>query len=72
MHDLTECPHCGIKPRACPFCGAPGEIYAENMVGCSDDINCGGVVDFGHWCGEDDKGVPAVHFVIEQWNKRVG
>lgn len=65
-----ECPHCGLKPLRCPFCGSPGEIFGDNMVGCCETVNCGGNVDFGHWTGEDDNGVPAVHFVIEQWNKR--
>ena len=40
------------------------------MVGCSDD-NCGANIDFGHWLGVDGNGIPAVHWVIEQWNKRI-
>jgi hypothetical protein len=40
------------------------------MVMCSDTVGCSASIDFGHWCGENDKGVPAEHFVIEQWNKR--
>ncbi len=56
-----------MKLRECPFCGKPGKIYAENNVGC-EDWKCGGNIDWGHWCGEN--GVPAVHWVIEQWNKR--
>ncbi len=67
----TECRHCGLKPLPCPFCGKPGEILGQNMVACSDTVGCGGEIDFGHWCGTTDDGVPAEHFVIEQWNKRV-
>lgn len=64
----NKCPHCGIEPKPCPFCGEPGKVYGENYVGCSDH-NCGGNVDFGHWCGVEN-GIPAIHWVIEQWNKR--
>lgn len=62
------CPCCGVNILPCPFCGKEGKIYGSNMVGCSD-LNCGGNVDFGHFDGEQD-GIPAVHWVIEQWNKR--
>ncbi len=65
----NECPHCDIKLLPCPFCGKPAVIYGENLVGCSDS-QCGGEVDFGHWCGVE-KGIPAVHWVIEHWNERV-
>lgn len=70
--DGTKCGHCGLEPLPCPFCGKPGKIYGQNMVGCSDSVNCGATIDFGHWCGTDDDGTPAEHFVLEQWNKRVG
>lgn len=70
-HETNECDHCGMKPLPCPFCGKPGKIFGDNMVGCSDTNGCMAAVDFGHWTGEDDDGVPAVHYVIEQWNKRV-
>lgn len=70
MAQATECPHCRIKPLACPFCGKPAKIFGSNVVGCSDTVDCGGNVDFGHWTGTNDDGVPAVHYVIEQWNKR--
>lgn len=70
MATITECPHCQLKPLACPFCGKPASIFGSNMVGCSDTVDCGGNVDFGHWTGTNDDGVPAVHYVIEQWNKR--
>lgn len=66
-----KCPDCGLEPLPCPFCGAPGEIFGDNLVGCSDTVNCGGNVDFGHWTGVDSNGVTAVHHVIEQWNLRV-
>lgn len=65
----NKCPHCDIRPFTCPFCGKPGQVFGCNMVGCSDTVECGGQVDFGHWSGEIN-GVPDVHFVIEQWNKR--
>lgn len=65
-----ECPHCQMKPLPCPLCGGPAVIIGDNMVGCTDNgCNCN--VDFGHWTGYDDDGVPAVHFVVEAWNKRV-
>ncbi|MCP4986105.1 MAG: hypothetical protein GY928_08575, partial [Colwellia sp.] len=35
------------------------------------NANCGGTMDFGHWCGHDDDGIPAEHYVVEQWNKRI-
>lgn len=38
------------------------------MVGCTD-FNCGGNVDFGHFDGVQN-GIPSVHWVIQQWNKR--
>lgn len=66
---LTECPCCGEKVKNCPFCGAPGQVYGSNNVGCTD-IECSGQVDFGHWMGERD-GIPAVHWVIKAWNRRV-
>jgi endogenous inhibitor of DNA gyrase (YacG/DUF329 family) len=56
------------KLLPCPFCGKPGKVYAENSVGCSDQ-QCGAEVNFGHWCGVEN-GVPAVNWVIAQWNKR--
>jgi endogenous inhibitor of DNA gyrase (YacG/DUF329 family) len=58
-----------IKLLPCPFCGKQGKVYGENMVGCSDAVECGANIDFGHWCGTE-KGVPAVLHVIKQWNKR--
>lgn len=67
---MEKCPCCDAKPLPCPFCGSKGKIYGENMVGCSETVNCGGNVDFGHWCGVEN-GIPAIHHVIEQWNKRV-
>lgn len=66
---IQRCPHCGIAPASCPFCGKPGEVYGVNFVGCSDSVNCGGAVEFGHWCGIEAD-IPAVHWVIEHWNKR--
>jgi hypothetical protein len=66
----TECPCCGAKIKPCPFCGKPGQIYGCNNVGCSE-FECGANVDFGHWCGIGDDGKPAVHWVIENWNKRI-
>jgi hypothetical protein len=59
-----------LKPIACPFCGKPGKVWGSNLVGCSDG-SCGGEVDFGAWDGIGKNGIPAVHWVIEQWNKRV-
>lgn len=67
---ISECPHCQMKPRPCPFCGKPGKIFADNCVGCSDQVGCSANIDFGHWTGTNDDGTPAVHYVIEQWNKR--
>lgn len=58
------------KLLPCPFCGGEAKIYGENMVGCADTLNCGANVDFGHWCGTDAAGVPAVKHVIDQWNTR--
>ena len=66
---MVECPCCQTKPLSCPFCGKLGKIYGENYVGC-EDWECGAAVDWGHFCGEEN-GIPAVHWVIEQWNKRV-
>ena len=66
---MTQCPHCGITPLPCPFCGKPGEIFGVNMVACSDVSGCGAVIDFGHWVGTLND-IPDVHFVIEQWNTR--
>jgi hypothetical protein len=68
-NDDLCCSCCGEELLSCPFCGKPGKIFGSNMVGCSDTINCGGSIDFGHWCGVQD-GIPAVHWVIKQWNKR--
>lgn len=67
--NISKCPCCEVEPAACPFCGKPGKIYGESIVGCSDLTNCNGQVDFGHWCGVEN-GIPAVHWVIKQWNKR--
>lgn len=64
-----KCPCCDAVLMPCPFCGKPGRVYGSNVVGCSDDMNCGGCVDFGHWCGTE-KGIPAVHWVIKAWNRR--
>lgn len=66
----SGCTCCGTQPLDCPFCGKPGKIFGENMVGCSAENVCDANIDFGHWCGEEN-GIPAVHHVIEQWNKRV-
>jgi len=68
MDKLTECPCCKEKPKSCPHCGKPGKIYGESEVGCSD-WQCGANIDFGHWSGIEN-GIPAVHWVIKQWNKR--
>ena len=65
----TECPNCGLKPLPCPFCGKPAEIIAQNEVQCTD-WKCGASINWGHWLGEEN-GIPAEHWVIEQWNKRV-
>jgi hypothetical protein len=69
LRSLNACPHCGITPAACPFCGKPGQVFDCATVGCSDTVNCAGQVEFGHWVGEIN-GRPDVCFVIEQWNKR--
>ncbi len=66
---MIECPCCQLKPLPCPFCGKPAKIYAEHNVGC-EDWTCGAQVDWGHFDGEED-GIPAVHHVIGQWNKRI-
>lgn len=76
-----NCPCCGEKIKPCPFCGRPAKIYGENFVGCTGieceagmaapDEYCAGHVDFGHWCGTEE-GIPAVHYIIKAWNKRVG
>ncbi len=71
MTGKTECPCCNTKLNLCPFCGGPAKIYGQNMVGCIDNANCGGTMDFGHWSGHDDDGIPAEHYVVEQWNKRI-
>ena len=68
MSELLECPCCKEKPLPCPFCGKPAKIYGESVVECSD-FSCGGQIDFGHWCGIEN-GIPAVHWVIKQWNRR--
>jgi len=68
----TECPCCGTKIKLCPFCGSAGVIlsHCENAVYC-DSINvCDAQIDFGNWCGTE-KGIPAIHHVIEAWNQRV-
>ncbi len=65
----TECPHCGLEPLPCPFCGKPAVIHGQNAVECTDYLQCGAGVDGGHWCGEEN-GIPAEHWVIEHWNKR--
>lgn len=64
-----KCEHCDLELKPCPFCGKPAKIYGSNMVGCIDTVNCNGGMDFGHWDGTSN-GVPAVHWVIIQWNKR--
>ncbi len=66
---MVECPCCQTKPLPCPFCGKPGKIYGEPNVGC-EDWECGANIEWGHFCGEEN-GIPAVHWVIMQWNKRV-
>lgn len=70
MTEKSHCPCCHTELKLCPFCGKQAKIFGSNMVGCSDD-NCGANIDFGHWVGVDDNGIPAVHWVIEQWNKRI-
>jgi len=67
---IQSCPCCNEKVLPCPFCGKEGKVYAQNCVGCSDDHECGANVHWGHWCGIEN-GIPAVHWVIKQWNKRV-
>ena len=65
----NACPHCDIKLLPCPFCESRAVVFGSNAVGCTE-FECGAEIDFGHWCGETDDGIPAEHFVIEQWNKR--
>lgn len=65
-----HCPHCRVRLLHCPFCGGPAEAVGSAVVQCRDTVGCSATIDFGHWTGEDDNGVPAIHFVIEQWNKR--
>jgi len=67
----TACPCCSTEIGKCPFCGKRGCIILpyENAVFCEDDNDCGAEMNFGHWCGEE-KGIPAIHHVIAQWNKR--
>ena len=75
-----HCPHCDEKLKPCPFCGGQAKIYGENMVGCvklecdaemtSSGEYCSGAINYGHWCGEEN-GVPAVHWVIKAWNRRL-
>ncbi len=67
----TECEHCQTKLLPCPFCGKPAVAVGSALVQCTDTNGCSAMIDFGHWTGETDDGVPAIHFVIEQWNKRV-
>lgn len=66
----TACPHCGLEPLPCPFCGSPAVIHGQSAVECTETIQCGALVDWGHWCGADTDGVPAEHWVIAHWNKR--
>ncbi len=67
----TECPHCGLKLLPCPFCGSRAVVFGQPRVGCTE-FECGAEIDFGHFVGETNDGVPAEHFVIEAWNKRTG
>lgn len=65
----TSCPHCGTNLLPCPFCGGRAVVFGTNLVGCVES-ECGANIDFGHWCGVNSRGIPAEHYVIEQWNKR--
>ena len=64
----TKCDHCGMELLPCPFCGSRAVVFGDPSVGCAE-FECGATIDFGHWVGVED-GVPAYHWVIEQWNKR--
>jgi hypothetical protein len=44
------------------MCGKPAKVYGKNMVGCTDNVHCTVIVDFGHYDGLDE--------VIAAWNKR--
>jgi endogenous inhibitor of DNA gyrase (YacG/DUF329 family) len=66
---MTKCPHCDMQVAACPHCAEPARIHGENMVACTDTVDCCAQVDFGHWCGTEN-GIPAIHWVIAAWNRR--
>lgn len=53
----------------CPFCGSPAKTCGENSVICTDIANCGGEINWGHFCGSE-KGVPAIQHVMTAWNRR--
>lgn len=49
--------------KACPFCGSKAKQYGTNVIGCTNTVECGGNLDFGHYTGKPDP-------LIAAWNTR--
>ena len=70
---MNKCPICNEPIKPCPFCGQVGKIYGPNLVGCTDNLECGGEVDGGApWGGPESKAKNMVCWTIKRWNRRPG
>ena len=59
-----------IELKPCPFCGGTDLLHADYGVYCKN-FNCEGNVDFGHFCGGDEKeSIECKKAVAAAWNKR--
>ena len=57
-----------LKP--CPFCGGTDLTHEQNGVYCNN-LDCGGNIDFGHFCGGTPKEEQhCLDSVAESWNAR--
>jgi len=61
----------GILLDSCPFCGGRAIQRYDNAIYCEEVTTCGGQIDFGHWCGANDKeSKECREAVAEAWNSR--
>ena len=56
------------KLKPCPFCGKPGKVIMADLVGCTDVVNCGALI-------EGDANQPNAEkelaYCIKRWNTRI-